>query len=238
MTGSNGHLGRERLALVLDVDDAVEAIRLVRQLKEYFGVAKIGLELFTAAGPEVVGQVLNEGMEVFLDLKLHDIPNTVHRAARVCGSYGVKYLTMHAHGGSAMLRAGVEGFLEGADAAGSPPPVPLAVTVLTSDDEAPPHIVGKRVAAAVEGGCRGVVCAVGDVREVKLLAPRMTVVTPGIRPAGTARHDQARAATPAEAVAAGADLLVVGRPVTEAADRDAAAAALLAEVTAAMGPQT
>ncbi|MEW6152517.1 MAG: orotidine-5'-phosphate decarboxylase [Actinomycetota bacterium] len=223
---------RERLVLVLDVDDLVLAQRLTRQLKEWFGVVKVGLELFTAAGPEAVTAMVDEGVEVMLDLKLHDIPTTVRKASRVVGGLGASYLTLHAHGGPVMLRAGVDGMRDGAEAAGLPAPVALAVTVLTSDADAPPHILGRRVAAAVEGGCGGVVCAAGDVREVKELAPRMLAVVPGIRPAHADRHDQARASTPQSALGAGADLLVVGRAVTAAPDPAAAAAELVASLAA------
>jgi orotidine-5'-phosphate decarboxylase len=217
---------RSRLVLALDVDDAVAASRLARQLRPWFAVAKVGLELFSAAGPPVVQALIDEGYEVFLDLKMADIPTTVNRAARVLGALGVSYLTLHAFPGAPVLRAGVEGLLEGADKAGLPAPAALAVTVLTSDADAPPHILAKRVAAAVEARCAGVVCATSDVREAKELAPRLLAVVPGLRPAGTPTHDQLRAATPTEAIAAGADLLVVGRAVTAAPDREAAAAAL------------
>jgi len=132
-----------------------------------------------------------------------------------------------------MRRAGVEGLLTGADQAGLEAPAAIAVTVLTSDDAAPPHILGKRVAAAIEGGCSGIVCAASDVREAKQLAPRLFAVVPGIRLEGTDPHDHARAATPDEAVIAGADLLVVGRAVTAASDRVAAAAAVAAAVAGA-----
>ncbi len=156
---------------------------------------------------------------MFLDLKMHDIPTTVHRAARVVGAFGVDYLTLHAQGGVAMLRAGVEGLAEGAERRRSPAtPTALAVTILTSDDGAPEHILPKRVGAAVESGCGGIVCAASDVRDAALFAPRLTIVVPGIRPEGVAHHDQARAATPREALDAGADLLVIGRAVTEASD--------------------
>lgn len=219
---------RERLAIALDVDDLVEARRLVKEVAPWFGVAKVGLELFSAVGPDGVSQMLELGLKVFLDVKLHDIPTTVGKAARVIGSLGASYLTLHAFGGVAMLRAGVEGLAEGANRAGLPAPTALAVTILTSDDGAPPHILGKRVQAAVEGGCGGLVCAARDVREAKQLAPRLVAVVPGIRPAGIATHDQARAATPEAAFAAGADLLVVGRAVTHAPDRAAAAAEIAA----------
>jgi orotidine-5'-phosphate decarboxylase len=217
---------RDRLVLALDTDDLVMALRLARSLGPWFGVTKVGLELYTAAGPDAVASLSDAGFRVFLDLKLHDIPTTVRRAARVVGAWGASYLTLHAHGGPGMLRAGVDGLAEGAAAAGLAPAMAVAVTVLTSDSGAPGHILGRRVAAAVEGGCGGVVCAAGDVREAKQLAPRLTAVVPGIRMPGTDKHDQARAGTPQQALNAGADLLVVGRTVTKAPDPPAAAKAL------------
>ncbi|MFN2608352.1 MAG: orotidine-5'-phosphate decarboxylase [Acidimicrobiales bacterium] len=219
---------RDRLALALDVDDLVAGLRLARQLKPWFGVVKVGLELFSAAGPDAVASMLNAGFEVFLDLKLHDIPTTVRRSARVAGAFGAGYLSLHASGGAGMLRAGVDGLAEGAEAAGLPAPVAVAVTVLTSDGDAPPHILGRRVAAAAEAGCGGLVCAATDVREAKELAPRMLAVVPGIRLPRGDHHDQVRAATPEQALAAGADLLVIGRAVTGADDPPAAAEALVA----------
>jgi len=217
---------RDRLAVALDVDDLVEAQRIVRAVSPWFGVAKVGLEMFTACGPDGVTRMLELGMQVFCDLKLHDIPTTVGKAARVAGSLGASYLTLHASGGVAMLRAGVEGLAEGARNAGLPEPVALGVTILTSDADAPAHILAKRVQVAVEGGCRGLVCAAADVRQAKQLAPRLVAVVPGIRPEGTASHDQARVATPRAALDAGADVLVIGRAVTAAPDRAAAAEAI------------
>jgi orotidine-5'-phosphate decarboxylase len=222
---------RDRLCLALDVDDIVAARRLARDLAPWFSTAKVGLELFSAAGPEAVGVLVDLGYDVFLDLKLHDIPTTVARSARVLGALGARYLTLHAQGGVVMLRAGVEALAEGANDAELTAPTALAVTVLTSDDGAPPHILPARVRVALEAGCGGIVCAAGDVREARLYAPRLTVVVPGIRPGGADHHDQARAATPREALDAGADLLVVGRPVTRAPDPKAAAAALVASLT-------
>jgi orotidine-5'-phosphate decarboxylase len=221
---------RTRLALVLDADDLVMALRLGRQLLPYFGVAKVGLELYSAAGPEAIGSLTELGYEVFLDVKLHDIPTTVGKAAKVLGALGVSYVTMHAHGGPAMLRAGVEGLHEGASRAGLPDPWSLAVTVLTSDGDAPPHIVPKRVMLAAEAGCTGIVCAAADLKEAHAYAPRLKRVVPGIRLAGSDPHDQARAATPAEAIAGGADLLVIGRTVTAADDPVAAAERLISEI--------
>jgi orotidine-5'-phosphate decarboxylase len=170
------------------------------------------------------------GYEVFIDLKLHDIPSTVNKAARVLGGLGASYTTIHAIGGVAMLRAGVEGFAEGARSAGFPEPTPLAVTVLTSDAGAPPHVLPNRVVTALEAGAGGVICAGTDVRDIRQLAPRFTIVVPGIRPSGTPTHDQARSTTPQDALAAGADILVVGRAVTEADDPAAAAESLHASL--------
>ena len=222
---------RAQLAVALDVDDSVAALRLARELKPWFGVAKVGLELYSASGPDVVGALLDMGYDVFCDLKFHDIPTTVGRAARVIGALGATYLNFHAQGGVAMLTAGVDGYLAGASSAGLPAPVPLAVTILTSDGEVPPHILQKRVQTALEAGCGGIVCAAADVQEAKQYGPRLTAVVPGIRPAGTAAHDQVRAATPEEAISAGADLLVIGRAVTHAEDPAAAAAALAGALT-------
>jgi orotidine-5'-phosphate decarboxylase len=217
---------RDHLALALDMDDLVPALRLAKDLQPWFGVAKVGLELFSASGPDAPAALIDLGYDVFLDLKLHDIPTTVEKAARVAGALGVSYLTIHAMGGPVMLRAGVEGFVEGALAAGFERPVPLAVTVLTSDNDAPEHILPKRIGLAIEAGAGGVICAGMDVPLVKQIAPRMKTVVPGTRPAGAQTHDQARVTTPGEALAAGADLLVIGRTVTHAEDPAKAAQAL------------
>ncbi len=224
---------KAKLALALDVDDLVAAIRLGRQFKDYFGVAKIGLELYSAAGPEAIGAIADLGYSIFLDVKLHDIPTTVGKSARVLGAFGVSYLTMHAHGGVDMLRAGVDGLSEGARNAGLPDPTALAITVLTSDGDAPAHIMPKRVMLAAEAGCGGLVCAVGDLEEAHHYAPRLTRVTPGIRLPGDNVDDQQRAASPGEAISAGSDLLVIGRSVTLADDPLAAVERIYADASAA-----
>jgi len=224
----------DKLALALDVDDLVAAIRLGRQLSDYFSVAKIGLELYSAAGPEAIGAISDLGYEIFLDLKLHDIPNTVEKSARVLGALGVGYLTFHAHGGVDMLAAGVQGLSEGARNAGLEQPKSLAITVLTSDGDAPAHIMPKRVMLAAESGCSGIVCAAGDLTEAHHYAPRLLRVTPGIRLAGDRVDDQARAASPADAVSGGADLLVIGRAVTAAKDPVAAAERIHESILAAV----
>lgn len=218
---------RDRLVLALDTDDLVDALRIARELEPWFGVAKVGLELFSAAGPEAVARLIDAGYDVFVDLKMFDIPTTVEKAARVVGSLGASYLTLHARDDGPMLRAGADGFREGARRAGLPEPVALAVTVLTSDGGAPPHILPRRVALAVETGCGGIVCAAADLFEARLVAPRLVKVVPGIRPAGAAVNDQARPATPRQAFDDGADLLVIGRAVTQAADHVVAAVDLV-----------
>ena len=188
---------RRRLAVVIDVDDLVVARRLAQTLRPWFGVAKVGLELFSAAGPDAIETMAELGYEVFVDLKLHDIPTTVAKASRVLGSLGASYVTMHAFGGVDMLRAGVDGLREGAAGSGLPEPTVLAVTVLTSDAGAPAHILPKRVATALEAGCGGLICAVGDVAEARLLGPELTIVTPGIRPKGTPAHESGPGRHPA-----------------------------------------
>lgn len=217
---------RPKLAIALDVDDLILARRLAASVSDYFGVAKVGLELFSAAGPEAIGVMQDLGMEVFLDIKLHDIPNTVGKAARVLGALGARYLTMHARGGVEMLTAGVQGLNAGAEAAGLDAPIGLAVTVLTSDAGAPAHIVPSRLRVAMESGCGGIVCAAEDLSDARTIAPRLVRVVPGIRPEGVSADDQARSATPREALDGGADLLVIGRAVTNAADPEEAAAKL------------
>jgi orotidine-5'-phosphate decarboxylase len=225
-----GKGSRDRLALALDVDDLEQARRLAVELCPWFGVVKVGLELFSAAGPQAVTVLADLGVEVFLDLKLADIPTTVRRAARVLGSVGVSYLTVHASTGLDTLRAGVEGLEAGAAAAGLTTPKILAVTVLTSEIGDPRADVVERAERAVSAGCGGVVCAAEDLPAVHRVGPRLMTAVPGIRPSGAAADDQRRTATPAEAWAAGADLLIVGRPVTAASDRKAAAASISASL--------
>lgn len=216
-----------RLALALDLADLGAARALARRLARFFPVAKVGLELFSAAGAAAVSGLRDDGFEVFLDVKLHDIPTTVGRAGRVLGRLGPRYVTLHAAGGAAMLSAGVEGLAVGAAEAGMGPCGALGVTVLTSEPVAQPATLVERARRAASAGCEGVVCAAGDLAAVRATTDLLCVV-PGIRPAGGPVHDQGRAATAEAAVAAGAGLLVVGRAVTEAADPEAAAARLCA----------
>ena len=218
---------RSKLCVALDVDDMVEAVRIAKELSPWFGVAKVGLELFTAAGTDAIGILQGLGYDVFLDLKMYDIPTTVEKASRVLGALGVKYATYHAQGGMDVLQAGAKGLRDGASEAGLDEPVPLAITVLTSDAGAPEHIMPARVGLAVESGMGGLVCGPNDVKEAKQYAPRLFGVTPGIRPEGADHHDQVRVATPKVALDNGSDLLVIGRAVTLADDRVAAAESIV-----------
>lgn len=226
---------RDRLVLALDVDDLVAATRLARELKPWFGTVKIGMELFSAAGPEAITALRGLGFDVFYDGKLYDIPTTVGRAARVLGALGAKYVTMHAAGGVPMLRAGVEGLREGAAKAELPDAEGLGVTILTSDTEASSHLLRLRVASALEAGCGGIVCAAPDVEAVREIAPAAIIVTPGIRSGNASVDDHARVATPVEALTSGANLLVIGRAVTSADDPAEAAEALVAPLLAGDG---
>ncbi len=225
---------RSRLALALDVDDIVEARRLARMLQPWFGVAKVGLELFSAAGPEAIEAMKTDGFAVFADLKLLDIPTTVNKAARVMGSLGVSYLTVHTCAGVDHLRAGVEGVAAGASAAGLPAPTCLGITVLTSE-QADLIALEQRVRMVLDAHCGGLVCSASDLAIVRSVAPDVVTVVPGIRPAGVGVDDQARPATPSSAIGAGADVLVIGRAVTHADDPVAAAIAIATEVSNAIG---
>jgi orotidine-5'-phosphate decarboxylase len=222
-----------RLIVPLDVASAAEAEALLERLGGVPSWVKIGLELFCAEGPAVVERIARRGYHVMLDLKLHDIPETVARATARVAALGAGLLTVHAGGGPAMLAAAVR-------SAGAMRV--LAVTVLTSLDEADLAAIGapgpvgalvaRRAALAVAAGCHGAVASPQEVAAVRAAAPPgFLIVTPGVRPAGAARDDQKRVMTPREARAAGADLVVVGRPVRDAADPAAAARAIASELT-------
>ena len=222
-----------RLAIALDTDDSVEALRWARDYREEFGYAKVGLELFMAEGPGIIYALRELGYRILLDLKMHDIPTTVGRAARVVGGYGVDLLTVHTAGGVPMLRAAVEGLAEGAVAAGLDfKPQALGVTFLTSDPAVDEAAFVARLDAAAEAGCGGYVCAAAEVELAKERHPELFALVPGIRFKGAQPDDQSRVATPAEALGKGADLIVIGRSVTRAADPDAALAMLRAEAAA------
>jgi orotidine-5'-phosphate decarboxylase len=227
---------RKRLIVALDVPDAASALALVDRLENSCSWFKVGLELFVAAGPAVVAPLLKRGHSIFLDLKLHDIPNTVAGAVRSAAALGVQMMTLHASGGPAMLVAAQEALSGIAN-----PPELLAVTVLTSMDTCQMNAVGLQRSPAQqvellarmgqEAGMSGFVCSPQEVAALRALTgPEGVLVIPGIRPAGAAIADQKRIATPAEALRQGASHLVVGRPITQAPDPVLAAKAILKEM--------
>lgn len=227
-----------RLIAALDTADLPRAEALAEALAPCCGVLKLGLELFAAAGPEAVRRI-GARAPVFLDLKLHDIPNTVAGAVRALLPLRPAMLTLHAAGGTAMLEAA----RAAAEQAGTTRPILLAVTVLTSLDAAalaatgiaatPADQVLRLARLALAAGADGLVCSPREAAILRqALGPAALLVVPGVRPAGSAAGDQARTATPAEAVAAGADWIVVGRPITNAADPAEAARAIVASLGA------
>lgn len=221
------------IIVALDYPDATSALALVASLRELVSFYKIGLQLFTADGAETVQQLKSQGKHVFLDLKFHDIPNTVAGAVKSVARLGIDLLTVHAAGGAAMMEAAVKA------AEDSPNPTTvLAVTVLTSMDAAALRTVNVAASPAEqvlllaklarEAGCGGIVCSPEEITAVRsVIGTEMKIVVPGIRPAGSSTGDQARVATPNEALSHGADYLVIGRPITATADPRAAAQAIL-----------
>jgi orotidine-5'-phosphate decarboxylase len=233
-------LARKRLIVALDVPDAASAAALVARLDGTCLWFKVGLELFTAAGPAVIDPLIQRGHSVFLDLKFHDIPSTVAGAVRSAAALGVNMLTIHASGGPAMLTAARAALADLPN-----PPQLLAVTMLTSIDQAQANAIGydrspseQALALAsmgLESGITGFVCSPQEVAAIRALAgPDATLVVPGIRPAGSDLGDQKRVSTPAETLRRGASYLVVGRPITQAADPARAASLILDEMAEAL----
>jgi len=234
----------DQVLVALDVESLDHAATLLDTLSGAVTGCKIGSQLFTAAGPAAIEAARKRGFRVFLDLKFHDIPNTVAAAVAAATRLGVWMVNVHASGGGAMMTAAARGAAEAAKALGVPRPLVIAVTVLTSLDRA--ALAGElHVASSVEGhvlhlcgiargaGLDGSVASPNEIRAIRnAMGPTWTVVSPGVRPAGSDRNDQSRVATPRSAVEAGADYLVVGRPITGAPDPAAAAAAVLAEMGA------
>jgi orotidine-5'-phosphate decarboxylase len=227
---------RERLIVALDVSSAAAAQRIVAAVGDSAFTYKVGMQLYTAEGPQVVRDLVASGRRVFLDLKYHDIPNTVGAAVREAAALGVSMLTVHASGGGKMLRAATEAAHNGSSSLQV-----LAVTVLTSMDDAELERVGVHVrvvdqvlrlaALAIAEGCNGVVASALEAAELRReLGGNFEIVTPGVRPAGVGHADQVRVVTPAEAIAAGATRIVVGRPITAAPDPAAAARSILEQI--------
>ena len=218
-----------RVIVALDFPDTTSAVDLAARLDPAACAVKVGKELFTAAGPDLVRELVRRGFRVFLDLKFHDIPNTVAQACAAATRLGVWMLNVHAAGGSAMLTAARDAVVKAAAADGSARPLLVAVTLLTSldaGDLAAIGVVGTAEAQVLRlarlaqaSGLDGVVCSAREAPELRAACGRQfKLITPGIRPAGTATHDQARIMTPEAAIAAGADYLVIGRAITAAPD--------------------
>jgi orotidine-5'-phosphate decarboxylase len=227
---------RSRLIVALDVPDRTAALKVVEQLSGHVGYFKIGLELFTYEGPRLVEEIRDRGEKIFLDLKLHDIPNTVKGAVRSACRLGVHMLTVHASGGGKMLSIAAQE----AQSFDSPPLI-LAVTALTSLSEEELQKIG--ITAPIENwvetladlaynsGIRGIVASSKELPMLRRkFQDKMQFVIPGIRPAGAAVQDQSRTSTPAEAIQAGASYIVVGRPILQAADPAKAADAIVREM--------
>jgi orotidine-5'-phosphate decarboxylase len=236
---------RERLIFALDVSTAREAGTLVRQLRESVGMFKVGKQLFLREGPRIISYVRERGGEVFLDLKFHDIPQTVARASVEATRLGVSMFNVHASGSSVMMRESVRQVRRVCRTEHLRRPRMLAVTVLTSLSSADLQTVGvhtpvedqvlRLALLAMEAGMDGVVASPHEIRAIReACGPRFLIVTPGIRRAGDAKGDQNRVTGPAEAVAAGADYVVVGRPIREATDPKAEAEAMVDEIAEAL----
>jgi len=234
---------KDKIILALDVSSEAEAVELVRELKGSVGAFKIGLELFTSVGPKIFETVRNAGAErIFFDSKFHDIPNTVAGASRAAARMGVWMFNVHAPGGTAMMRAAAEAAGDEAHRLGIQPPLILGVTVLTSisaevlrhELSVPVNLENQVIHLAQltqNSGLSGVVASPQEIMSVKAACgPGFLVVTPGVRPAWASKNDQARVMTPGEAVRSGADYIVIGRAITAAEDKRAAANRIVSEM--------
>lgn len=227
---------RGKLIVALDVSSAAAAQKIVAAVGDSALTYKVGMQLYTAEGPQVVRDLVASGRHVFLDLKYHDIPNTVAAAVHEAAKLGVSMLTVHAAGGTKMLHAAARSAHNV-----NPALQVLGVTVLTSMDQNDLEEIGfpgtlqqqvlRLAALALDNGCKGIVASAHEAPKLRAeLGRNFALVTPGVRPAGVAHADQARVVTPAQAIAAGASHIVVGRPITEAADPAAETRAILAQI--------
>ena len=240
---------KDKLIIALDVDTPAQALELVKQLHTIAGMFKVGSQLFTAAGPQIVRDIITLNSKVFLDLKFHDIPHQIAGAARSAAELGVSLFTIHASGGSEMMRRAVESVAEAGEKGGVRSRV-LAITVLTSMDattlsqigvaSTPSDSVVRLAKLAQAAGVDGVVASPQEIETIRSTVTNrdFLVVTPGIRPSTTAHEDQKRVATPGSAIAAGASYLVVGRPITGAPDPLAAAEQMVTEMERGEALQT
>ena len=234
---------KNRLVLALDVNKKEDALALVRELKDYIGIFKIGLQLFTSYGPQIVQEIQSEGCKIFFDAKFHDIPNTVAKASDNIAKLGVDIFDIHVTGGSKMIKAAVKTAKNTAQKNDLEPPVMLGITILSSLDQAflneelqikyqIDDYVLKLATLAKNNGLDGVVASVREAAKIKeTLGDSFVILCPGIRPAWADVNDQSRIATPAEAIKQGADFMVVGRPITQAENRVEAAKKILDEIS-------
>jgi orotidine-5'-phosphate decarboxylase len=233
---------KDRIIVAFDVETAGEARAIVREIGDTAGAFKIGLQLFTSAGPDFVKELTSSGVRIFLDLKFHDIPNTVAKASVEAAKLGVWMFNIHASGGREMMSAAANAAKEFCEEAGREVPIILGVTVLTSSNtttlkesgierNVEDHVTGLARLAA-ESGLAGVVASPHEVISIRtaVQTDNFTIVTPGIRPTDATNDDQKRVMIPAEAVSAGSDYLVIGRPVTSAADRKGAIIKIIEEI--------
>ncbi|MBS1811518.1 MAG: orotidine-5'-phosphate decarboxylase [Acidobacteria bacterium] len=237
---------KDRIVVALDVETPAQALALVEKLRGLVGMFKIGKQLFTAAGPDIVRQIVGSGERVFLDLKFHDIPNTVASAGVEAARLGVSIFNVHALGGSAMMRATVDAINAAAERENFTKPIILAVTILTSHDQSSLHEIGlersiqeqviRLAQLANSVGIDGVVASPLEIAPLRasIENPNFVILTPGVRPAGAALNDQKRVMTPGDAVKAGADYLVIGRPITGAENPAAAAQKISEEIEQAV----
>jgi orotidine-5'-phosphate decarboxylase len=233
---------KDRFVLALDVDDDQEALRIVAALKENVGMFKVGHQLFTAYGPDIVRRIIDQGGRIFLDLKYHDIPNTVAKASAEAVKLGVSIFNVHSLGGLDMMRAAADSASETADKLNIPPPIALAVTVLTSMDEknlrkelkimrSLQREVAHLARLAQRAGMHGVVASPQEIKMLRrAIRGAFVILTPGVRPSWAGLDDQKRVMTPPDAVEAGADYIVVGRPVLKAPDPREAVKKIVEEI--------
>jgi orotidine-5'-phosphate decarboxylase len=244
----NMQTAKEKLIVALDVESARQGLELFEQLREHAGMFKIGMQLFTAAGPEIVREIVARGSRVFLDLKYHDIPNTVAMAAIEATRLGVSLFNIHTSGGREMLKSTVAAVNEVADRENLVRPKVLGVTLLTSVDEktlqeigvpdSPQSVVSRLASLANDCGLDGVVASAQEIKTIRAVVPRtdFLIVTPGMRSATSASDDQRRTMTVSDAIRAGSDYLVVGRPILNAPDPIAAAQRFVEEIEISMQP--
>ena len=236
---------KDRIILALDVDSEVEALGFVRKLAPYVGAFKVGMQLFNSSGPSIVDKINQLGGRVFVDLKFHDIPNTVAAAGKVMTRLNCYMFNVHAAGGRAMLESVTGSVQEEAQHLGQPAPIILAVTVLTSIGQQElekemlvsglevEEVVVKWALMAKNAGIQGVVCSPREITAIRAACGKdFKIVTPGIRPAWAAKNDQVRVTTPADALKMGADYMVIGRPILKAADPVKAAQMIIEEMEA------